>query len=69
MVEDTEAYYRRRHEEELKAAEQATDANAANIHRALAARYSVLSGKSQVRSIDGRRPAEDGTPERFSSVG
>lgn len=50
MIEDTETYYRRRCKEELEAAERSTDPIAAEVHRALAKRYSVLSGK-QVRPV------------------
>ena len=48
MVEDTETYYRRREREELEAAQRATDPVAADIHRSLAARYSVLNGHLRV---------------------
>jgi hypothetical protein len=43
MRENDLSYYRRRAEEELIAAELASDAQAALIHRALAARYYQLS--------------------------
>jgi hypothetical protein len=42
MREDDRSYYQRRAEEELIAAELAGDAQAAMIHRALAARYYQL---------------------------
>ena len=68
MIEDTETYYRRRWKEELAAAEQATDANAASVHRSLAARYSVLSGEPQVRSVDEQPRPEIGFLHRLSSA-
>ena len=68
MIEDTESYYRRRWKEELAAAEQATDANAASVHRSLAARYSVLSGEPQVRSVDEQARPDVAFLQRFSAT-
>ena len=42
MRESDRSYYQRRAEEELLAAERASDPQAAMIHRALAARYHQL---------------------------
>jgi hypothetical protein len=42
MREDDRSYYQRRAEEELAAAQLASDAQAAMIHQALAARYHQL---------------------------
>ena len=69
MIEDTESYYRRRWMEETAAAEQATDENAANVHRSLAARYSVLSGEPQVRSLDEERRPNIAYLQRLSNAG
>ena len=69
MTEDTETYYRRRWMEETAAAEQATDENAANVHRSLAARYAVLSGEPQVRSMDEEQRPNITYIQRLSSAG
>lgn len=68
MIENTETYYRRRWSEELAAAEQAADPIVANIHRSMAARYSVLAGDPQVRAVEPERAqdlGEDSTVTRF----
>ena len=43
MPEDSHAYYKRRAAEELAAIEHATSPAAADVHKLLAARYSLLA--------------------------
>ncbi len=53
------SYYQRRAEEELIAAEQASDAQAEMVHRALAARYHLLgrsSGELPLELVSEFRP-------------
>ena len=68
MIEDTEAYYRRRWKEELAAADLAADAKAADVHRSLAARYSVLSGEPQVRGVEAEPPTGNSLAPRRSNA-
>ena len=46
MTNDLGNYYRRRHNDEQAAADSATNPEAAAIHRALAARYAGLAGRT-----------------------
>jgi hypothetical protein len=53
MPQNRDIYFQRRLAEELAAAERATDAAAANIHRSLAIKYSTLAdGGSAAGSAD-----------------
>jgi len=67
MVEDMGTYYRRRQSEELAAAERATTAEAATIHRSLAARYSALAGEPQLADLEPTGQTAEVVPLKTSS--
>jgi hypothetical protein len=59
MSEDDRNYFRKRAAQERKAVEQALDPAAANVHKALAARYSILAEDPAAFQA----PGEAATPE------
>lgn len=63
-MSDGGEYYRQRLEAELAAADQANDAQAALIHRALAARYrQLLQESAQGAGVSPQGAADPVTPE------
>ena len=58
-MKDDRNYFRKRAEQELEAAGEAGNRAAAKVHKALAARYSILAGDPAASQT----PGEAATPE------
>ena len=59
MSENDRDYFRKRAEQELKAVEEAHDQMAANVHKVLAARYSLLADHASASQVPGEVAASE----------